>query len=88
MIAFQEDVDTLKQKYVNNEFLVPDAKWNHVDFLWANEAPKLVYNCIISNMQQDEGDAGLVDRLSNSTDSQGLLKINCNNKLMNCLELP
>lgn len=29
MIAFQEDVDTLKQKlheYVNNGFLVPDAR--------------------------------------------------------------
>lgn len=54
-LAAVEDVEKLKEKLQNvtNDYLVPNPKWNHIDFLWANDARNIVYDRIIQNMRQD-----------------------------------
>lgn len=55
MLAALDDVEKLKEKLRDNvkyEYLVPHPKWNHIDFLWANDARKVVYEKIVENMKR------------------------------------
>lgn len=49
-----QDVYRLARKVTKNVGLydVPLKTFNHVDFLWAKDAPKLVYNKLISVIKQ------------------------------------
>lgn len=49
-MAAVKDVDELASKLGNvvGKFRVSDAKFNHLDFLWATDGPELLYNRVIS----------------------------------------
>lgn len=57
-LAVVADVQRLAQELPNvvSNTLVAHETFNHVDFVWSINAPRLIYNPIISTMKQlDEG---------------------------------
>ena len=52
LLISSQDVDQLASKLPNlvGKFLVPLPLFNHLDFLWGTDADTLVYNKIISQM--------------------------------------
>lgn len=51
-----KDVRSLINKLPNviNDYLVPHAKFNHVDFVWGKNAGQLVYDEIVKTIQSPE----------------------------------
>jgi hypothetical protein len=52
-VYLSQDVDQLASKLPNllGKFLVPNPKFNHLDFLWAIDQRTLVYDLIIAQIQ-------------------------------------
>jgi hypothetical protein len=52
MLFFKKDVEELREKFKNVSMLqVPLKSFNHLDFMWAIEAKKYVYEPIIAAMK-------------------------------------
>lgn len=53
-LAAIRDVDELGSKLGNlvGKFRVPDPKFNHLDYMWATDAPDLLYNRVISFIER------------------------------------
>jgi hypothetical protein len=52
-VYLSQDVEELASKLPNllGKFLVPLPAFNHLDFLWAIDQDKLVYNVILAQME-------------------------------------
>ena len=48
-----QDVDRLTSRLPNlvRNYLVPFEEWNHLDFLWGNDAKNILYPEILRNME-------------------------------------
>ncbi|XP_067204979.1 gastric triacylglycerol lipase-like [Linepithema humile] len=53
-LATKKDINRLRGLLTNivDDYRVPHPKFNHIDFLWAKDAPTLVYNKIIEIMKR------------------------------------
>ncbi|XP_017772755.1 PREDICTED: lipase 3-like [Nicrophorus vespilloides] len=53
-LSAEVDVNRLYTELGNSQakMLVADPKWNHLDYMWGIDAPHLVYNKVISLMEQ------------------------------------
>lgn len=53
-LAAVKDVRKLKRQLKNviGEYLIPFEKFNHLDYLWANDVDTLVYNKLIEEMDK------------------------------------
>lgn len=51
-----QDVDRLLQnlpKATTKSYKIPMEKFNHVDFMWAKDAPKLVYEPLLKEIKDN-----------------------------------
>lgn len=55
-VLFVTDVERLAKVLPNviNNYLVPHDRFNHIDFLWGIDAPRLVYDEIIKTMKHSD----------------------------------
>lgn len=63
-VSSPEDVHDLKEKMINakliEDHVIPDPKWNHLDFLWGRDANKFVNQGVLRLLDQhvDHGTPG------------------------------
>lgn len=57
----RRDVKKLKKHLSNIKFdyLIPYPKWNHVDFLFAKNVKKMLYNIVLANMRKSDKEEGI-----------------------------
>lgn len=55
------DVKKLKKHLSNIKFdyLIPSPLWNHVDFLFAMNAKKMLYDIVLANMKKSDKEGGI-----------------------------
>ena len=52
-LASPKDVELLRQRLTNMKYFKEIEGWNHVDFLFGNDAPQLLYSKILNMIETD-----------------------------------